>query len=165
MIKINRIVIWPREAALEGVLNEPYHLISIHDPGGEHVLPKSHMCVDVLPLCFMDIWPELFAVDKDADGNPATYEQTLLAEDPYKDYLMTEEHAEMVAEYVNNAYVPCIAIHCAAGVSRSPSMGMAVKEHYGVPVIDYRGVQRVTCPILNKHVYELTKNALKRCKV
>lgn len=123
------------------VTDRPHVLVSIHAPHiAPPALPPDPNRRETLTLCFDDAEP----------GEPA-----LLIPEPR---LMSERQAVRLWRFIERwrAEVSVVAIHCAAGMSRSPAVAAALAEAYGQ---DSREYFRRYEP--NPHVFETMRKAIR----
>lgn len=126
---------------------QPFGIISIGGPDTKTKYPKLWYHASVkLRLEFLDIDRQVF------DPGPKLIP-----------LCFNNELAMMVGTFLRECswqHIELILIHCEVGVSRSPSIAMAITDFYGIDrnVIDWRF--NVECKPPNQHVYKLTKEAL-----
>lgn len=136
---------------------EPCSVISISDPMpvAEPVRfrPSLHLR-SVLPLSFVDVDPvndPTWNLDVESDD----YGQT------WRAMLMTDEHAMAIWDFLSKTTEKLLVVHCFAGVSRSPSIAMAIADSLHIPraSIVWGEDRDPTETPPNQHVYHCVRRA------
>lgn len=148
------IAVCNRQAAQWMKHVHPHVIISITDPppfgDGKRVpFELDNELIDVLHLSFADFHAKHF--DLEHEGRKL------------RDWAMTASHASCLREFlsIHAGRFRSIIVHCEAGVSRSPSMALAIAEHFGVPRRELEPVGRNwDAQPLNPWVYERTREFL-----
>lgn len=155
VVPLPLIAVCNRDAALMIRHVRPHLVISITDPppwGTGKPLPfdlEDEDLLDVLHLNFADFHEKHF--DTKHEGTPL------------KMWAMDMGHAMKVREFLEmyRGVWQTLIVHCEAGVSRSPSMALAIAETLGVSKYSIEPVARNwDAQPLNPWVYQLTKAAL-----
>lgn len=136
----------------------PWIAISITDPpcfGGKPArLSNDSNRLDFLRLSFGDFYEKHFRIVHNGIQ--------------LRDKVMTKSDGEKVAEFLRKWHgkYRVLVCNCEAGVSRSPSMLLAIAEWLGVPRSQLEPVGRNwDAQPLNSWVYKVTKASLKNVKV
>lgn len=158
-----RFKVRSREGVNSEWYREPFSVISIHDPQPEgfpnKIMPQEGLSkvlylgfhdFDVLNGRSEDFW------DRESMLNPG---HTL------RELAMTAEHAAQIWGFVSTVAEPLLVIHCEAGVSRSPSVAMAIADclHIRRSNIDWHHMDVEQHPP-NEHVYRTVRMAFLRWK-
>lgn len=147
------IAVCSRQSVMSVRHVRPHVIISITDPppfgdGKRIPFEPDEQIIDILHLSFADFHEKHFAIE---------HEGKLL-----KQWAMEPWHASCVKEFLDNhaGKYETIIVHCEAGVSRSPSMALAIAEHLGVDRYEIEPVTRNwDAQPLNPWVYKTTKMA------
>ena len=140
-----KLEVWSFEMASTYPLHNTDAMISIMSPCGVHperLIARDH----TIFLQFHDI-------------NPYGVEERHLT--PYKDGLMTKQHAQQILKFyekiVNKqANISRLIIHCEAGVSRSPAVALALSLIHDLKPSAYRLYRDHCC--YNPYVFNMILN-------
>jgi predicted protein tyrosine phosphatase len=145
---LSRLKVLSRRLAMTHESTTRYAVISIHDPPPEvesAKIPQRWGLEGILRLGFHDVDP-----------------QTHMSHRGMESLAMRSEQAREVWRFVRDKWlkVECLVIHCEAGVSRSPSVAMAIADAFamGRDVIDWRDFDPSLDPP-NWHVYDTMMRA------
>lgn len=133
---LGKILILPREDVPNFKYDKSWACISIHDPA--HYPPKipKDNCVDLLVMEFDDIEFE----QPGEEGRGITSQQAL-------------EMLNFAQQHWHN--IDLLLIHCNAGWSRSPAVGMILSEIYQPEYAEYFGQlfspNKMVCEAMNEH--------------
>jgi predicted protein tyrosine phosphatase len=144
-----RLIVLPRHAMARLDLDVPYVVISISDPppAGEPArIPQRWGLRGVLRLAFLDT-------------DPGRHEYGLYQGTSVNELSMQPSDGQAIWEFVKRWQneVGAIVIHCEAGVSRSPSVAMALADalEWGRSCIEW--TFNPTEPPPNLHVYQVVR--------
>lgn len=135
---------------------KPFSVISIHDPEPEgypnKIMPQEGLG-RVLHLGFHD-----FDVCNTKPEGVWDRESMLNPGHTLRELAMRSEHGAKIWEFVSTVTEPLLVIHCEAGVSRSPSVAMAIADclHIRRSNIDWRHMDVEQHPP-NEHVYRTVR--------
>jgi len=115
-------------------------LISIRDPGQ---IVDTSKWQNVLPLEFYDIEPE-----------SVQYDALKYALNGFR--IFDSDHAQTLLAFVSKIHneIDYLFIHCEAGISRSPAVGLFLSEKYNLP-LEWHGELYIKDGLHNKHVYTI----------
>lgn len=136
---------------------QPCSVISVSEPPPvmEPVrFPPQFHLRDVLRLTFCDLDP-INHPNADFDAEAGNYGV------PWRDLLMTNAHALQIWNFLANVKEKLLIIHCYAGISRSPSIAMAVADSLDIPrtsIIWNEDLDPAQHPP-NRHVYNCVRRA------
>ncbi len=162
-MKLKQIIVRSRGEARAFDPEFRYLVISISDPppDGEPLkVPKRWGLLDadkdVLHLAFHDV-------------DVTRYDDAFFESSEKKYIPMHAFHAKQVVSFLNNRLregVEAVLVHCQAGVSRSPSIAMAIVDGLGLTMdrrmIDWTPMDPTEEPP-NLHVYETMIESLTSC--
>src|SRR6185503_809467 len=149
-----------QDAALAMIHVHPHVIISITDPPPWGSVDRlkfrdlDDLLIDVLHLQFGDFHRRHF--DTMHEGRSL------------REWAMNLSHASVVREFLEIHYgkYHTVIVHCAAGVSRSPSMAVAIAEVFGIDKHQIEPVCRNwDAQPLNPWVYGMTREGLKRSEI
>lgn len=141
---IEQVTFCPKTIVEGGLLDVPARsaLISIRCPG-EQMFDRHYKWVGKLELFFHDI-------DRHGETCPAGHPDGLT--------LFSNEHARSTLDFLDSLRVDLLAIHCSAGLSRSPAVAMFVRDYYHAELM--RPMREAE--LYNRHVYNTLKKEFER---
>lgn len=159
-----RLVVTSRRCAGYRVdtAGEPCSVISVSDPLPVHEpvrwRPMFYLR-EVLPLSFVDIDATRVA-DADLDDAENDWER------PWRELLMTDSDGLAIWEWLASVKEKLLIVHCFAGVSRSPSIAMAIADCLHVPrsSIQWNEDDDPTAEAPNRHVYDCVRRGFVKWK-
>lgn len=158
-----RFCVRSRNGVNRETYGKPFSVISIHDPepdGEPNKIRPQFGLSKVLHLGFHDY-------DLTHDKPEGFWDrQSLLAPGhTLRELAMTHEHGLKVWDFVRGVSEPLLVIHCEAGVSRSPSIAMAIADclHIRRRQIDWHHMDVEQHPP-NEHVYRTVRMAFLKWK-
>lgn len=156
---LSRILVLPRSKATRLDIPGKYAVVSIHDPapdGEPAKIPQRWGLVAVQWLAFHDF-------DLNMNYPPGIWDKERHGRRLH-DWAMTRTHAREVWDFVRTHWqqIETLVVHCEAGVSRSPSVAMAVADAYalGRDAISWDNLDPDGDPP-NGHVYDTMMKTFK----
>ena len=147
---IKRLLVVDRRLIEHQKVGEPFSLISITDQcfGTAELSHQEFFMRDLLRISFADYDLR----DNSGWDDWADSKGILLSEKA-----MNHGHADRIWRFVRDCSTDLLAVHCEAGVSRSPSTAFAISDCLGIPRenIDWQTGRDVMSLPPNQHVYEL----------